>query len=105
MWDDKEPLTDEEIARLRKFLSYLPIAYIYLEPAALPPAFARPAFARPAYLLAALGWLCAFGILLAAVFGMVQIDGITISGFIFSLLIALGASASGSAATKKPGGA
>ena len=102
MWDDKEPLTGEEIAKIRRFLSCfaLPSAVIRLEPSASP-----PLFPKPAYLLAALGWLCTFGLLLAAVFGMVQIDGITISGFLFSLLVALGAGASGSTAIKKLGSA
>ena len=98
MWDDKSPLTGEEIAKIRQLLSHfsLPSAIIRLEAPVSP-----PIFPKPAYLLAALGWLITFGILLAAVFGMVLVDGVTISGFLFSLVIALAASAT----TKKPGGA
>ena len=106
MWDDKSPLTGEETAKIRQLLSHLalPSAVIHLDSPTSP-----PIFPKPAYLLATISWLCTFGLLLAMVFNMARVDGVTIFGFVFCCLVdliaAYAASSSAGAQTKKPGGA
>ena len=100
---DEQPLTSEEIAKIRQLLSHfsLPSAIIRLDSSA------PPSVLPPVYWLATMSWLCTFGLLLAMVFDVARVDGVTIFGFVFCCLVDLIAAyaASSSAATKKPGGA